>query len=708
MPDHYPDTKTISEKTTTTTGAKIKGASKLMEGSPAMGAGGGETKIGKIANITRRVTIRLGKIEKLSAINAEKISKLKDITKLRKENVDKKIGGSSPQLLETLQDINSNVTGMLSVLIDRQKFERDVSERDRKEAEKAARAGSEKKLEGKFVGLQKIARKVLAPAMSLWDRLWDFLSTIFLGRVAVKLFDWFTDEKNQKKVKAIGRFFKDWWPAMLTGYILFGTGLGKFITWLGVKLVSWGWTLFRTVIPALWRALVAMGPWGKAALLLGGTGLAIYGMGKMMGKEEETKNISETVQIGVEEGGADQIDVQRGLPEGIDTGVGTGKGPIDTIREEAINPLGPNVPKISLNQGGRVPGSGSGDTVSAMLTPGEFVVSAPAVQQWGADTFAAMNAMAGGGNTGSISVGFSEGGIVGSKVHPLLQKMSDVNINKVSSRVGRCVEGTLNTMEASGVPEPAATGLDVGNNPRGAIVQMIKDFGWKSMGGTPITLNSPYGQVNAGVYSRSQYEQLVNSGKVPSGALVFQTRHDSWNGTSHNSRGYDMAIAQRKGMALWNGQPYNTPWIYGNNTKHVIVLTPDGNTGDGKKPVLNDSKTQNSDPSVKPGTSEGVDVSATSDQTGGVYGSISSKFTSMPMIAQKFTQMPTISQRFSNPSINPNEIKPPNKPSSTVLYDQEVDRQQQVSMPGGNQDLPSLDPSAMISIRKIETLGMTV
>ena len=90
MPDHYPDTKTISEKTTTTTGAKIKGASKLMEGSPAMGAGGGETKIGKIANITRRVTIRLGKIEKLSAINAEKISKLKDITKLRKENVDKK------------------------------------------------------------------------------------------------------------------------------------------------------------------------------------------------------------------------------------------------------------------------------------------------------------------------------------------------------------------------------------------------------------------------------------------------------------------------------------------------------------------------------------------------------------------------------------------------------------------------------------------
>ena len=34
--------------------------------------------------------------------------------------------------------------------------------------------------------------------------------------------------------------------------------------------------------------------------------------------------------------------------------------------------------------GGQVPGSGSGDTVPAMLTPGEFVMSKGAVQQYGA------------------------------------------------------------------------------------------------------------------------------------------------------------------------------------------------------------------------------------------------------------------------------------------------------------------------------------
>jgi len=43
-------------------------------------------------------------------------------------------------------------------------------------------------------------------------------------------------------------------------------------------------------------------------------------------------------------------------------------------------------------RGGRVPGSGSGDTVPAMLTPGEFVNSLPSVRYYGADLFRALNA----------------------------------------------------------------------------------------------------------------------------------------------------------------------------------------------------------------------------------------------------------------------------------------------------------------------------
>jgi hypothetical protein len=178
-------------------------------------------------------------------------------------------------------------------------------------------------------------------------------------------------------------------------------------------------------------------------------------------------------------------------------------------------------------------------------------------------------------------VGFmQEGGSVDKK-HPLLKKLSDGKIRKVGSPMGMCVTGSLDTMKASGVPEPAATGNDVGNNPRGAISQLMQaPFNWKSMGGSSIKLDSPYGKVNAGTYTRDQYKSLVESGKVPSGALVFQSRHSNWNGTSPGSRGYDMAIAQQGGKRHWNGQPMPM-FVYGNNTKKVIVLTPDGKQGDG-------------------------------------------------------------------------------------------------------------------------------
>ena len=51
-----------------------------------------------------------------------------------------------------------------------------------------------------------------------------------------------------------------------------------------------------------------------------------------------------------------------------------------------------------FNKGGKVPGSGNTDTVPAMLTPGEVVMSKPAVDKIGADKLLAMNAAGGGTN----------------------------------------------------------------------------------------------------------------------------------------------------------------------------------------------------------------------------------------------------------------------------------------------------------------------
>ena len=68
---------------------------------------------------------------------------------------------------------------------------------------------------------------------------------------------------------------------------------------------------------------------------------------------------------------------------------------------------------VAMQGGGVVPGSGPNkDTVPAMLAPGEFVMSRGAVQQYGADTLAGMNAMGGGTNRPMITnnVMYASGG----------------------------------------------------------------------------------------------------------------------------------------------------------------------------------------------------------------------------------------------------------------------------------------------------------
>ena len=197
MPDHYPDT--INEGKLTSKDFS--------------------TKTGKLANISKRVVLRLGKVEKRSAINSEKITRLKNIEKAKKDPIGDKLPGSSGGIGNILQDIADNMGSIKNTILEQQKVDVKAAEADRKEAEKTSRAKQEKGLEGKFKGLTKIATKVLSPVKSLWERIVDFVKTIFLGRVAMKLFDWFSDKKNQKKVKAIGRFFKDFWPALLTGYL---------------------------------------------------------------------------------------------------------------------------------------------------------------------------------------------------------------------------------------------------------------------------------------------------------------------------------------------------------------------------------------------------------------------------------------------------------------------------------------------------------
>ena len=80
-----------------------------------------------------------------------------------------------------------------------------------------------------------------------------------------------------------------------------------------------------------------------------------------------------------------------GTIRGAGAAVSFGRGFVGGLRRHE----GGSIPRFA--SGGFVPGQGNGDTVPAMLTPGEFVIRKKAVQAIGADKLAGMNKYANGG-----------------------------------------------------------------------------------------------------------------------------------------------------------------------------------------------------------------------------------------------------------------------------------------------------------------------
>ena len=76
--------------------------------------------------------------------------------------------------------------------------------------------------------------------------------------------------------------------------------------------------------------------------------------------------------------------------------------PLDGLREKVPPAQIPEIPRVepkaNMQGGGEVPGEGTGDTVPAMLEPGEFVMSKGAVQNEGLENLEQMNAEGGGTN----------------------------------------------------------------------------------------------------------------------------------------------------------------------------------------------------------------------------------------------------------------------------------------------------------------------
>jgi len=328
-----------------------------------------------------------------------------DPSKLLPPDENQEEGASGP-----VKDILSSVISIEETLNSQYQLQLEGAKDQKKESEKKKRGVREKMLEGGkkiWDGIKQTGEAVIKPFQSIWSKILGFIQTIFFGRIFYKIIEWMGDKKNKGKIQSIIKFFKDWWPALLAGYLLFGNALSGFILGFTKTLVVWGAKLVGFIIPKLMAALVAMGPLGWGLLATGAVvagGVYLHNKNKNKNKEGGDKN---------KEGGDKNVEAAAETAAGNDKNVepaGNDKNVEPAGNDKNVEPAGGQEVQ-KMNKGGTVPGRGNTDTVPAMLTPGEFVMSKGAVQKYGVNTMESMNAAAGGTNKPSLLRGYNEGGM---------------------------------------------------------------------------------------------------------------------------------------------------------------------------------------------------------------------------------------------------------------------------------------------------------
>ena len=335
--------------------------------------------ISRIASHTKGNLGRILGVEKRLEGNSNKITLLKNIIKAQQINIGEKLKSLSPvgtPLDESIQSITDSVKSIHQTLLDQQDVADDQAddaaidaEQDKRDSKEAGR----EKTGGIGEGIKKTGGKLLKPVKGAFDRIKEWLIKLFAAKAIMMFMQWFSDPANQKKVSSIFRFIKDWWPAIVTGLLLFCSsmlGPGGIILAVGALVIGF--------IPKIINAV-------KSILTFGLAG------GKEAEKGEKLAN--KALKEGEKQ---DKADPESLKPE---------DDPAD-----APEPGTQETPGLEMfNKGGQVPGSGDKDTVPAMLTPGEFVMSKGAVEQYGIDTMEGMNAAAGGTNAPTIQKGGGKG-----------------------------------------------------------------------------------------------------------------------------------------------------------------------------------------------------------------------------------------------------------------------------------------------------------
>ena len=232
------------------------------------------TKEGRFAPKAKKVKVdnvtNLGSMRRLPGTADKKKSPTQQRTEERKEQQNtKKVADIFTNIKSSLSSINKTIKDQLK--LDRKRFGF-----NRRRAENNRRRDREDRLESvkQQETISKRSEKVLAPFQGFFDNLLNFVVQTLLGRAVTKFFEFAEDPQNKQRMETLGKFLKDWWPALTAAWFLFATPIGGIVRTITGTIVKWTVALIKQ-IPRLLR-FIRTNPMTAAAVAVAGTAVAAY------------------------------------------------------------------------------------------------------------------------------------------------------------------------------------------------------------------------------------------------------------------------------------------------------------------------------------------------------------------------------------------------------------------------------------------------
>ena len=416
------------------------------------------------------------------------------------------------------------------------------------------------------------------------------------------------------------------------------------------------------------RDRLMLNPWIAAAV-----GLGLTAAWLSTKKNKTDQNVDQSVEDVGEEETVNQLKEEKEDKNVLERmgGFFTGEGQerdeqiqrVETGTEKRYGFFGELDRPAQFNKGGTVPGSGNKDTVPAMLTPGEFVMSKGAVQKYGANTMESMNAAAGGTNKPTY------GDVPEMSMNQQIMKQTDYNEDGSISLSQATVEERHALFKKMGLPS-----MELWD---GSVVPNFGKMGKDEMlEGIAITR-----------------ENLVNDG-APQEVL---DRLDSLEMMQVNGMAGPDFIQNTINKLV----PGSQEQVLGDLGDSISANARMGYAGGGLVKGNSGGGLQLIGPSKGYGEAKGGSKKFSGDQLKGLLDSQkgigANSIKKTPTISPPIKKIPTISPPITTP-----KVTVINQPGT-----EQVDASEAQLPPAGNREIPKFDATVIRSSHKMEVLGIS-